>query len=239
MRHIRKRIILDFAFPLLILIGLTVAAWLTNADIGLEKLFYSPESGWFLEKANPWRFLYDYGNIPALILLLTGILVFVLSLLFQRIVRYRKIALFVIVLMALGPGLIINVILKGYWGRHRPQQIEIFGGTEKTLAIWEKGVSGRGKSFPSGHASMGFFLFSPFFLLRTNAKGWAVFFLLLGIGYGILMGIARMVQGGHFASDVLWAGGFTYLTGITLYYLFRFDKDIWWRKKPREAKSGC
>jgi len=36
------------------------------------------------------------------------------------------------------------------------------------------------------------------------------------------------VQGGHFASDVVWAGGLTYLTALLLFYIFRFDRGIWW-----------
>jgi membrane-associated PAP2 superfamily phosphatase len=101
-----------------------------------------------------------------------------------------------------------------------------FGGTENFLPVWVKGVSGKGKSFPSGHASVGYFMFSPFFFLRRINKKWAVLFLLSGITYGTLMGTGRMIQGGHFASDVLWAGGFTYLTGLTLYYAVRFDKRV-------------
>jgi membrane-associated PAP2 superfamily phosphatase len=33
-----------------------------------------------------------------------------------------------------------------------------------------------------------------------------------------------MIQGGHFLSDVLWAGVITYLVGQFLYYVFRFDE---------------
>ncbi len=40
------------------------------------------------------------------------------------------------------------------------------------------------------------------------------------------MAIVRMIQGGHFASDVLWAGGFTYLTGLIFYYVLKFDKRV-------------
>jgi len=39
------------------------------------------------------------------------------------------------------------------------------------------------------------------------------------------MGVARMVQGGHFPSDVLWAGGMVYLVGLSLYYLLRLDQE--------------
>ena len=90
--------------------------------------------------------------------------------------------------------------------------------------MWQKGISGEGKSFPSGHASVAFYLFTPFFPLRGSRKKWAVLFLSLGMSYGILMGFTRMVQGGHFPSDVVWAGGFTYLAGLVLSCFFKFDK---------------
>jgi membrane-associated PAP2 superfamily phosphatase len=30
------------------------------------------------------------------------------------------------------------------------------------------------------------------------------------------MGLGRMIQGGHFASDVLWSAGFIYIGGLIL-----------------------
>jgi len=221
----KKRIVIDFAIPLGAAIFLTVVLYLTNADLEIESRFYSPESGWFLGKENPWHLLYEYGYIPALLLAGGGLLVFVVSFLRKELVPYRKIGLFFITFMILGPGLVINAGFKDHWGRPRPADIVNFGGSEPFRYAWERGESGQGKSFPSGHAAVGFFLFSPFFILRQVYRKWAVMFLYLGIAYGILMGIGRMVQGGHFPTDVLWSGVFTYLTGLILYYIFMFDRN--------------
>jgi membrane-associated PAP2 superfamily phosphatase len=46
-----------------------------------------------------------------------------------------------------------------------------------------------------------------------------------GILYGILMGVARISQGGHFASDILWAWGVVHLTAVALYYLMGLDRE--------------
>lgn len=46
-----------------------------------------------------------------------------------------------------------------------------------------------------------------------------------GSCYGILMGIGRMAQGGHFASDTLWAFAIVYLTGLALSYALRIDEQ--------------
>ena len=224
----KKQVILDFLFPVVILGLLTMIFWFTNLDIAFEEHFYSQEKGWFLKKANPWDFLYHYGNIPAFILGSASVFVIGATFLSKKILQYRKIALFLVLVVLIGPGLVTNSFFKKNWGRPRPKQIINFGGTETFLPVWVKGVSGGGKSFPSGHASIGYFMFSPFFFLRRTNKKWAIVFLLLGITYGTLMGAGRMIQGGHFASDVLWAGGFTYLAGLILYYVFRFDKSIWW-----------
>jgi membrane-associated PAP2 superfamily phosphatase len=37
-----------------------------------------------------------------------------------------------------------------------------------------------------------------------------------GLVYGCIMGMARIIQGGHFLSDVLWSAGFVYLTALVL-----------------------
>jgi lipid A 4'-phosphatase len=220
-----KRIIIDFAAPLFAAIFLTVILNITNADIEIEKLFYSPVSGWFMGKENPWYLLYEYGNIPALLLSIVGLLAFVLSFFQRKLISYRKIGLFLVTFMILGPGLIVNTVFKDHWGRPRPIDIVNFGGTEEFRHAWEKGQPGQGKSFPSGHAAVGFFLFSPFFFLRKTSRRWATLVLCLGISYGVLMGTARMIQGGHFPTDVLWSGAFIYLTGLILYYVFGFYRE--------------
>jgi lipid A 4'-phosphatase len=221
----RKGLVVDFLIPIVILAGFTLLFRVTNFDIEIEKEFFSPGSGWFLRDANPWAFLYHYGNIPGLVMASLGFLVFIFSFFYRRISHRRKVGLFLCLVMLLGPGLLVNATFKHHWGRPRPRQILEFGGNQRYLPVWQKGIGGEGKSFPSGHASVGFYLFTPFFFLRRKGKKWGLFFLWLGMSYGLLMGAARMVQGGHFPSDVLWAGGFTYLTGLVLSLLFRFNKD--------------
>lgn len=225
MRNLRK-LFIDFALPVAVLLAGTVLLSITDADLLLSERFYSPAGGWPWKDARPWIDLYHYGNIPALMLGLFGLGAFILGFWVRRMASYRKIGLFLAVYLALGPGLVINAVFKDHWGRPRPVDIRNFGGSETYRPVWERGEPGRGKSFPSGHASVGFFLFAPFFFLRRQAPAGAAMFLLLGLAYGVLMGVGRMAQGGHFATDILWAWGLTYLTGLVLYYIFRFDKKM-------------
>jgi lipid A 4'-phosphatase len=219
-----KYFLMDFTLPIAILLVLTFIFWATNADLLLARRFYSPIEGWPWKNVRPWIDLYNYGNVPPLMLALYGLVVFVFSFLFRKIASYRKIGLFLLVYLIIGPGLIVNTVFKDHWGRPRPVEVKNFGGAEKYLPVWERGAPGKDKSFPSGHAAVGYFLFAPFFFLRKQSPKWAWFFLLLGLSYGTFMGVGRMAQGGHFATDVLWAWGLTYLTGLILAYVFRFDK---------------
>ena len=220
----KKTLVFNLIIPVCIAILLSVIISALNADVEMEKLFYSPEKGWFPGKQMPWYFLYHYGNIPAIVMGVGGGLVFLLSFVRKELVAYKKTGLFLFVFLILGPGLVVNTIFKDHWGRPRPADIVHFGGNENFHQVWEPGDAGQGKSFPSGHAAAGFFLFAPFFLLRKSHRSAALIFLLLGIVWGLFMGTARMIQGGHFLSDVLWAGVLTYLVGQILYYVFRFDK---------------
>lgn len=213
----------DFLLALALLAGATALISATGLDLALERRFYLALPDWGVGELNPWRFLYHYGVIPAY--LLTGGALALLAAGFFRAGarRYRRDALFLVLLMALGPGLLVNAVFKDHWGRPRPRQMQLFGGDRQFHEVWERGEGGAGRSFPSGHASAAFYLIGPYFVLRARARSLARLVLLAGGCYGALMGVARMAQGGHFASDVLWAGGVVYLVGLALYYLLRLD----------------
>lgn len=103
-------------------------------------------------------------------------------------------------LLALRPGLVINVVARGFGGRPRPDQILEFRGLLEFRHPFEPGLAHKGFSFLCGHCSMGFLFMGLFFLLR-GWKRWAC--LLAGFLFGTVQGIGRMVQGAHFASDAL------------------------------------
>lgn len=201
----------------------------TDLDVTISNLFYLPERQFDRGETNLWSLLYHHGHIPATIIGVVGLFVFVLGLFVRRASCYRKISLFLVLFLIVAPGLIVNELLKEHWGRPRPVQVVDFDGKQQFLSVWSKGVAGEGASFPSGHAAIGFYLCAPFFFLWADGrKTWAVVALTMGMSYGLLMGIGRIIQGAHFASDVLWSAGFIYLTGILFYYLFRFDRGVWW-----------
>ena len=173
----------------------------------------------------PWLFLYRHGNVPGLLIGFFGLFLFIARLIWKRIGSQWKTGVFLVLLLIIGPGLIVNAVFKGHWGRPRPVEIVDFGGEQAYRPVWQKGIAGQGKSFPSGHASIGYYLVAPFFFLYPmGRKRWGLLFLIMGLVYGTTMGMGRIVQGAHFASDVLWSAGFVYFTGLVLSFFFRFDR---------------
>lgn len=219
-----KQTFIDFLIPLTLLLALSALFRFSDLDRSIQSNFYNAAQGWLHGDQSPWSQLYHYGPTPAIILAGSAILILLSSLFLRATKPFRKRALFFVLLMALGPGLLVNVVFKDHWGRPRPREIQQFAGQEPFLPVWSKGASGNGYSFPSGHASMGFYLMAPFFVLRRKKPVTAKIFLGGGIGAGLLIGLARMVQGGHFASDIIWSGGFIYLTGMVLYHLLLKDE---------------
>ena len=173
----------------------------------------------------PWLFLYDRGNVPGLVIGCFGLFLLIAGFFWKKLGSHRRVGVFLVLFLIIGPGLIVNAIFKGHWGRPRPVEIVDFGGEQVYRPVWQKGIAGQGKSFPSGHASIGYYLMGPFFFLYPmGRKRWGLLFLMIGLAYGTTMGIGRIVQGAHFASDVLWSAGFVYYTGLVLSIFFRFDR---------------
>jgi len=223
---IRTRAFKDFSIILLIMGLLTLVFRLTDADIALQRYFYSPEKGWLLQYKPFWDFIYRFGIFPGYFLAFAGLIMVTLSYWNVKYINYRKASMVLVFTIVVGPGLVVNLLLKDHTGRPRPREITEFGGTEKFICVCEKGATNEGKSFPCGHCSMGFYLAIPYLFLRSRKKILAYSVLALGIGYGIIIGIARMMAGGHFASDVLWAGLIVWLVALCGYYLFRADKPV-------------
>ncbi len=192
-------------------------------DMIAADYMHSPEEGWNRDPLGVWKFFYDYGVAPALILAISSFSLLMLGIK-HPLRKFRKLALYILSCLALGPGLITNGLLKAYWGRPRPKQIEDFGGQYVYEPLLTIDLSSTGKSFPCGHATMGFFFFSLALALRHSHKSLSNVLVGLSLAFGLLIGYARLVQGGHFPSDTLWAAGVCWWVSVGLYYAFGLHK---------------
>jgi len=218
-----KNTFLKIGVPVAVLFLYTLAAWFFDADLQIARLIYVENEQWPGVNNFPWDFIYDYAVYPSFMLAGLSLIVLALGLYYTSLAKYRVQAIFLVLLLVLGPGLVVNSLLKDNHGRPRPREIIEFGGKYEYSQIWQKGATGKNSSFPSGHAAAGFYLIAPWFLFRRKNLPLATGFLVFGMAYGSVVGAARIMQGGHFLSDVVWAGGFVYLTGEFLALLLKTD----------------
>ena len=218
------RRLLELAVVFLFLLLASAALWFTDADRliiatlvprDLSIAAVLPASSWAWPAGNlfPWNLLYRWAAVPAVLIAGAASLVLLVSSVAALWTDWRRSALFILLFIAIGPGLTVNILLKEQVGRARPREIIEFGGSHQFTQFWQTGDAGSNSSFPSGHAAIAFFTIAPWFPLRRRHHKTASAFLGVGLSFGVLVGIARMLQGGHFASDILWAGGLLYLIG--------------------------
>ncbi len=129
--------------------------------------------------------------------------------------------------LILGPGLFVNVVLKGNWGRARPDHVIEFGGANTfTPAILIAKECDHNCSFVSGHAAMGFYFVAIAFLFpRLGNRYFIILF-----SYSLMVGLTRIVQGRHFLSDVIFSFFVVFGMARLLYYLMFEIK--WHRGRP-------
>jgi lipid A 4'-phosphatase len=117
--------------------------------------------------------------------------------------------LFLAASLALGPGLLVNVGLKNHWGRPRPGHVEQFGGDQRFVAWWQPdGECRKNCSFVSGEASAAFWTLAPAALAPPE---WRALAYGAALTFGVAISFSRMATGGHFLSDTIFAGVFTFL----------------------------
>ncbi len=218
--------ILDWMIPAVLLIALSIPFWSSDLDVRVARHLYVPEAGWPVGSEPLWRFLKYYGVVPAWIIALGALAVWIASFFKPVLRRARRGAMFLVFVMVIGPGVLVNDVFKEQWGRPRPRDLVEFGGPRDYVAPLVKSPRDHGGSFASGHAATGFYLLVPYFLLRRHRPGRAAAVFATGLAYGGLVGYARIAQGAHFLSDVLWALGIVYMTAVAFFYLLRLHRDV-------------
>lgn len=200
----------------------TLPFWFSDLDISIASYFYQSTAAkgleWTYRKFPLWDFFYHTVPVFATLLGLIGIEIIVLGSIKPHWRRWRLYGWFIVLTIALGPGLLVNIIFKDHWGRPRPCEIETFGKNAAYLPPLIPDFSSDSKSFPCGHCAVAFSFATFYFILSPQ---WTIFSKLILIASLIaagLVGISRMAAGGHFLSDVLWSGVLTYIVMVGLYF---------------------
>ncbi|WGM45379.1 hypothetical protein KOAAANKH_00241 [Brevundimonas sp. NIBR10] len=129
----------------------------------------------------------------------------------------RRNGLFLLVGLVVGPGLVVNSVLKSAWGRARPIQTDLFGGDAAFTEVWRISDACRDNcSFVSGEASSATWMVCA--VLLMTPKPWRLAAVSVACVYGAALSLNRVAFGGHYLSDVLlsWA-----ITALVLAVLHR------------------
>jgi len=128
----------------------------------------------------------------------------------------------------LGSLLVVNLGFKEYWGRARPVQVTQFGGAQQFSApLTPTNQCGHNCSFVSGHAASGFVIMAVGLMGSVaTRRRW----LLAGLAWGGIASLARIMQGGHFLSDTLFAGVAIWATGWIVRELWLRHVALRWRR---------
>ena len=181
-------------------------------DLAVSALFFDPDQKAFpLRSAASVRIIRDVAEWILILLIAPVLIALPIKLLRLRapIPASGRAALFLIATLALAPGLLVNGILKPYWPRPRPVQVVEFGGPQRFVAWWDpRGECQSNCSFVSGEASSAFWSLAPAALVPPT---WRALAYGAAIVYGVAMSGLRIAVGGHFFTDVVFAGVFTFL----------------------------
>lgn len=190
-------------------------------DLWISSLFADSQNHfWLKDEWFPYRLRKLGIFAPRLIIILLALFV-VARLFWPELKKLFSLShiLFLLASAALGPGLLINLLLKANWGRARPVQTDIFGGDWPFSEIWVMVDHCPGNcSFVSGEGSMSFWLLGLVILLP---KEWWKASFWIALGFTLLFSLNRIAFGGHYFSDILLSWALTGWVMVVLYALFR------------------
>ncbi len=176
-------------------------------DLAASRLFYAEASGFSAATSSAIRTLRKVGVAVQILIALLVFLPLLVKLAFpeSRLLVRPRTTLFVLATYAVGPGLIVNALLKEHWGRARPRDVLEFGGTADFTPVWHLSQAcGTNCSFVSGEGASAFFVVALVFIAPP---AWRRVVLVGTLLFAAVVSYGRLAMGGHFLSDVLlsWA----------------------------------
>lgn len=225
--------------PALFLIVTTIVDAVFDLDRTVSRFVLDSHANWLGQSdfAGICHLFYDIAAWPGIVIGCVATVLIVKGLWNSKAQVDLACGIFLLLVLVIGPGLVINGLLKTCWGRPRPSQITEFGGDKEFVNAGLFGDAGANSSFPCGHASIAFYAIVPaFHFWKQQKQHVAVTILVLGTLFGALVGTARILQGGHFLSDVFWSAGIVYLTAAAFYPVLKSEVEV--RQALMESTSA-
>jgi lipid A 4'-phosphatase len=192
-------------------------------DRSVSGNFYVPGIG-FGGKPGSWVNIVRWFGIYVNWLIVAGFIAAYAAKLLPK-VQWRGISWadlkFLTVAWVLGPGLVVNGILKSFWGRARPIQTDWFGGAWPYSPPWlPVNHCAKNCSFVSGEAAASFCLIALAFVVPRQYRALTA---LAAVLFAVAIGWARIAAGGHYLSDVVIAWGLVLMTTLVARQIYPED----------------
>lgn len=189
-------------------------------DIAVSRMFYVDGRGFIGERTTALVWLLKFGRWIGWGV--AGLMIIVLA---AKLLRPERVSsglwrLWWLALwaVALGPGLLVNGLLKAFMGRARPLQTTLFGGNAEFVPVWTPSTGCAANcSFVSGEASFGLYLLVFAFWFAAGASRMAAL-IVLSL-FGLAVSVNRIAFGAHFLSDVMLAWA---LTAVVIFAVDRW-----------------
>lgn len=188
-------------------------------DLAIARLFFEPDQGFPAARVailQDFRYLASHLAVALPLVLTLGIWL-KLAYPSKPCLLPPRLSLYFMSLFLAGPALLVNGILKVFWGRPRPVNVDEFGGLWTFLPAWVMGTDGVNRSFSSGEAATAACLL-PLLLFIPREWRWQIG-TLLAI-FVAAVGLNRMAFGAHFLSDVTISIGLMLTLAAALHHLF-------------------
>ncbi|MFG1475209.1 phosphatase PAP2 family protein [Xanthobacter agilis] len=218
-----------------LVIGAAVAILFTvfpEWDLAITGLFWDASHRYFPLAGTGWaRTARSLANYIPWAIALPAFAALALKVIFprRRMFMPARAAVLLALTMALGPGLVVNGILKQEWGRPRPVHVDDFGGKAEFRPWYATDGTCPGNcSFVSGEGALGFWLVAPASLLPPGPLRAVA--LVGAVAFGAAAGGLRITFGGHFFTDVVFSGVLVVLI-VVLVRLWLYDR----RGAPSDA----
>ena len=211
-------------------------------DVRFSELFFTQEDcetvlegarcGRFLTKDDPfWQSVREAGHNLPLILMAATSLHLIWLLMFKRNKRPEQLypPLIALVVGLAGPLLLVNLVLKEYWGRPRPYQTSYFAGEHPYVPPGDiSSYCESNCSFVSGEAAAAFWMLALIFYLRGRMRIW---FAVLIFPLASFISVLRISFGRHYISDVVMAA-------MLIIFLIAFSAWLLQSKQGRNLVVG-
>lgn len=209
---------------LLALVSLALFFYAVPVDIYFSDMFFQPEKGFLSNSFLSFLHQFVYFLMVASCVSVSLVIAYKYYKTRSLIYKEYKPLIYLLLAFIIGPGLIVNMGFKEHSHRPRPSQTNIFTGEKDYTPPFDfTGQCESNCSFVSGHASVGFMFYAFCFIQRSSRRK-KLFFIFATI-LGSIFGLARIMQGSHYLSDIIFSGVFVFITCYILSAMMQPIKD--------------